>query len=172
MLRKPRKEEYPEFFQTYLNKITDGNILDILKNIQSYYVKIYEDLSEEDSNYAYEEGKWSLKELLGHITDAERVFTYRALRFARNDSTKLQGFDHDKYVKEANFNERTKESLLNEYKLTNNSAIELFKSFTDEMWLRKGNVSNGSFTVRSIPYILAGHELHHLAIIKERYLKK
>ena len=128
-------------------------------------------MSEGEAKYRYSEEKWSLKELLGHITDAERILTCRALRIARNDKTDIPQYDHNDYVTQAAFDKQPLTSLIELYKLGRESSIVLFQSFDSDVWNRQGISGGKKFTVRSFPFIITGHELHHLKIIKERYLK-
>ena len=121
-------------------------------------------------NYKYAEDKWTIKDMLLHIIDAERVFAYRALRFARADKTNLPGFEHDDYVVVANANGRIKASLLNEYNAQRESTIQLFSNFKDEMLMQIGVASGNPMSVRALGFVTAGHETHHCNIIKERYL--
>ncbi|HZI00406.1 MAG TPA: DinB family protein, partial [Flavisolibacter sp.] len=119
---------------------------------------------------SYEKGKWTIKEVISHLIDMERVYMYRALRFSRNDQTILPGFDADRYVQFSGANERDLAGLLEEFKATRNSTIQFLNGLTDDAILRTGNVKKGSASVRSLAYHIAGHELHHINIVKERYL--
>jgi uncharacterized damage-inducible protein DinB len=128
-------------------------------------------LSEEQGNYAYDKKKWTIKELLVHVMDTERIFCERALRFARKDKTELPGFDHDIFVLNSNANQRTLKDILKEYKAIRKSTLALFKNFTPEM-LEQGGIANGNkLTVHSIGFTISGHELHHLNVVKAKYLK-
>ena len=120
--------------------------------------------------FRYAEGKWTIKDIILHLIDAERIFAYRALRIARNDKTALPGFEENDYVVTANANNREYESLFTEYETVRNATISLFKTFTSEDFLRLGTASNNSISVRAIGYITLGHELHHKNVILERYL--
>jgi hypothetical protein len=136
-----------------------------LKEVKSFV----KNLTEEQGNFAYAKKKWTVKELLVHIMDTERIFCERALRFARNDKKELPGFDHDVFVINSAANQRTLKDILKEYKTIRKSTLALFSSFTPEM-LEKGGSANGNkLTVLSIGYIISGHELHHLNILKEKY---
>ena len=120
--------------------------------------------------FRYAEGKWTIKDIILHLIDAERIFAYRALRIARNDNTALPGFEENDYVVAANANNREYESLLAEYETVRNATISLFETFSSEDLLRLGTASNNSVSVRAIGYIMLGHELHHKNVILERYL--
>ena len=120
--------------------------------------------------YRYAEGKWTVKELLQHLIDSERIFTYRALRFAREDSTNIPGYEHDDYIIPSRANKRTIDSLLQEYKALRASSIKLFESFDEDMLLQIGSANSSNVSVRAMGYIMIGHETHHCNVIKERYL--
>jgi hypothetical protein len=127
-------------------------------------------LPEEKLNYRYAEGKWTIKEILAHLIDDERIYTYRALRFARNDMTELPGFDQNAYAPQSGANERTMDDLLEEFAAVRRSTIALFNSFDDRVWTRTGVGSGNVMSVRAAAYHIAGHELRHVNTIKERYL--
>jgi len=127
-------------------------------------------LPAEKLTYRYAEGKWTIKEILAHLIDDERIFSYRALRFARNDQTELPGFDQDAYARYSGANERGIEDLLTEFAAVRRSTIALFDSFDDEALLRSGVASGNIMSVRAAAYHIAGHEMRHVNIIKERYL--
>jgi hypothetical protein len=129
-------------------------------------------IAEEDGEFRYDAGKRSIKELICHMMDAERIFAYRALRFSRNDSTPLPGFEENDYAPQANAHSRTLNQLVEEMKRLRATSIDLFASFTPEMLQRKGTASNGLIAVINLGYIIAGHETHHRIVLAERYLKK
>ena len=166
---KPAENEYGSYYHTYVKKVGAGNIIDILINQRHQTYTLINSLTYEESAHRYQPGKWSVKEVFGHLLDTERIFAYRALRFSRGDENKLPGFDQDDYVQNANFDERSLQNLGNEYFALRNSNIHLFNSFSKEMLLRKGVASDTDFTTRSIPFIIAGHERHHLDILKTKY---
>ena len=120
--------------------------------------------------YRYDKGKWTIKEVIQHLMDAERIFAYRALRIARQDQTPLPGFEQNDYVQPSQANERSLDDLINEFKAIRASTVALFNSFTDKMLLAKGTASNSPVSVRAIGFIIMGHEIHHCQVIKERYL--
>ena len=142
----------------------------LVYHLQKLFHELINSIPEGKFGFAYAEGKWTLAELLMHIIDAERVFQYRALRFARNDKTPLAGFDQDDYIPECNAGGRSKKDLLEEYAAVRESTIKLFQSFDDEMLKRVGNASGSDMSARAMGFIICGHQAHHLKIIKERYL--
>jgi uncharacterized damage-inducible protein DinB len=167
---RPSQTDYPVYYEAYISKIQADNILEILQQQKEAVKELLTSLPVEKENYRYAEGKWSVKELLGHIIDGERIFAYRALRFARNDKTELPGFNQDAYIENADFDSRTMLSLLEEFLSVRDASITLFKNLTEEELSHKGIANGKQVTVNAIQYIVAGHELHHMNILKERYL--
>ena len=169
-MSRPANDEYPEFYADYVSKVPEGDILDIMdkqaKEIRQFLGEIPEDITA----HRYAAGKWSIKEVAGHMTDTERVFGCRALCFARNDSTPLPGFEQDDYVANAGFDTRTLSGIADEFYHLRNSHITLFRSFDNDVLMRMGTANEVRFTVRSIAYILAGHAAHHVDVIREKYL--
>ena len=170
---KLNDNEYGVFYKTYLDVLTQysGSVTDILEISYNEAIKVFNDIPIEKHMYAYEEGKWTIKELLQHLIDTERIFAYRALRFARKDATQLPGFEENDYVSNCNANHRNFSELLVEFELVRKSTLVLFNSFTEQAMLQMGNASNTPISVRAIGYIISGHLFHHLNIMKERYLK-
>lgn len=165
-----KEDEYSSFYKNYITILGEINLLEVLNNSLENLINTLKNLPEEKLQYRYEEGKWTIKELIQHIIDAERVLSYRALRFARNDATNLQGFDEDWYVKNSNGNDRDFDELLNEFSLVRKATILLFKSFSNEMLTNTGSANGSVVSVRALGFIIAGHQIHHLNIIKEKYL--
>ncbi|WP_456420414.1 DinB family protein [Lutibacter sp.] len=165
-----KENEYSSFYKNYITILGEVNLLDVLNNSLENLINTLKNLPEEKLQYRYEEGKWTIKELIQHIIDAERVLSYRALRFARNDTTNLQGFDEDWYVKNSNGNDRNFDELLNEFSLLRKATILLFKSFSNEMLTNIGSANGSDISVRALGFIIAGHQIHHLNIITKKYL--
>lgn len=171
IIDKPKEGEYPPYAIIYIDQVPDdGNLIDYLGKGKVLTNKFYSDQSEKILMSRYEPGKWTMKDILAHIIDDERVFCYRALRFARNDKTELPGVDQDIDAEFACANDRDISELLDEYNKVRDSSIALFKSFSEEMIERTGKASGFNVSVSALGYLIAGHELHHLKIIKERYL--
>lgn len=164
------KSEYPPFYSGYIKALGAVNLIEVLSKSLDDVMQTLKDLPEEKLLFRYEIGKWTIKELVQHIVDAERVLSYRALCFARNDLTNLPGFNEDWYVENSNGNDRNIEDLLEEFTFLRKSSISLFKSFTDEMFELSGSIDGGDMSVRALGFIIAGHQMHHLKIIKEKYL--
>lgn len=166
------KNEYHPYFEQYIKLVVDEDksIIDYLYDSQQEFEKVLRELPEEKGNYAYAESKWTLKELIQHIIDTERVFCYRALCFARNDAVELPGFDQDIFVNACNANARNYYDLLDEMETLRTGTIQLFNSFSDEALLRIGVASGNKISVRALGYLFSGHQIHHLNIVQERYL--
>ncbi|MCB0568687.1 MAG: DinB family protein [Phaeodactylibacter sp.] len=171
--RRPQQEkEYNPFYDTYVSKVGEGNILDILEQGKHRTLNLLRTIPEQAANHRYAPGKWSIKELVLHLIDSERIFAYRALRISRNDDSPLPGFSQDDYVPYSGAEARTLASLREEYEVVRDATIHLFRHFNDEMWQRVGTASNSPVSTLALAYIIAGHEAHHIGILKERYLKR
>ena len=169
-MRRPETNEYAPFYEGYIKDVI-GN--DPFRNLENQYQEIQsilQSLPEEEANFAYTEGKWTIKEVLGHMIDTERIMDYRALCISRKDKQSLPGFEQDDYVQEANFKERTITNLLEDYRIVRKSTISLFKNFTENMLNQRGVANDKEVTVLALLYIITGHEMHHLKILKEKYL--
>ena len=162
--------EFQKYIQRYLDLIPTENWMKELKNSGEKTLEIYSTLSEEQSNFAYAEGKWTLKELLQHLIDAERIFVYRALRFSRNDQTDLAGWDEELYAKEYFLEHVSLKTLVAEFDFLRKSNILFFGNLNQEILSRKGVANGNEISVETIGKLIIGHNIHHLNIIKERYL--
>jgi uncharacterized damage-inducible protein DinB len=169
---KPLTTEYLQspYHSRYIDKVANDNSIEALAQQQVDTLAFFRSLTEEQLNYRYAEGKWSVKEILGHITDTERIMAYRALCIARGEQQALPGFEENDYVVTAHFDKRTITDLLREYTLVREANLALFRSFDETMLTRIGNASGRNISVRALLFIIAGHELHHLKVIRERYL--
>jgi len=162
--------EYDSFYQTYTRLCRGENLFICLESGSKMFLSIMADLTDEKASYRYEKGKWSLKQVIGHITDTERIMAFRALSFARGEKAEIPGYDHNSYVDEANFDERPLNLLVTDYANVRRSTVDLFDSFSAEMLMRTGTANEKLFSVRALGYIIAGHERHHLTIIEDKYL--
>jgi hypothetical protein len=169
-LSQLNENEYNPYYKSYISALGNVDLFEILMASSEELLEIVKNLSEEKMVFRYDEGKWSIKELLQHLIDTERIMSYRALRFSRNDATELPGFDEDWYVDNSNGNDRDTNDLVEEFTCTRSASISLFKSFTNEMLTLSGTANGSDMTVRALGFIIAGHQMHHLKIIKERYL--
>lgn len=164
-------KEYASFYGNYI-RLVPKNIT-LLDSLQTSFLEVhsfFSEVTEEKLHYRYAEGKWTLKEMLLHIIDTERIMSYRALRFARKDATPLAGFDQDDYVPNSFANERNIKSLLEEYSTVRMASISLFTSFNESALKQIGTSNSNSMSVRALGFIISGHEMHHLQVAKERYL--
>ena len=168
-MKRPEPAEYAEFYANYVSKVPGTDVLSVLESQRLQMVQLFAGRSERDGSFRYAAGKWTVKEVLGHITDTERIFTYRALRIARGDQTPLPGFEQDDFVKNGAFSERTLADLADEFALVRSASLALFRSFPEQAWPRRGVASQKEVTVRALAFITAGHQIHHRIILEERY---
>ncbi len=166
---RPEPGEYAPYYETYISKVKGSDIVGILESQRLQMAHLFAARSERDGNFRYAPDKWTVKEVLGHVNDAERIFAYRALRIARGDQTPLAAFEQNDYVRGGNFAERTLVDLVEEFELVRAASIALFKSLQKEAWQRRGVASKNEVSVRALAFIVAGHELHHREILEERY---
>ena len=159
----------PEYYINYINEIDDIELIDALSKYSVNFLDQYKDKLNELGNKVYADGKWTVRDILQHLIDSERIFQYRALRIARNDDTALPGFEENEYVPEAKADTRSIDELLNEFDSVRNSGIILFDSFDETMLQRKGICSEKEISVLAIGFSIAGHTLHHFNVIKEKY---
>jgi uncharacterized damage-inducible protein DinB len=164
----------PDYYQRYIKMALDQgmSLEELLSDVERRWQQLFAKVDDEKADKAYEEGKWTLKELLQHVIDVERVMCYRAMMFARGSGDRLAGFDHDAFAKEANANNRTLLNLLEESAVVRSASIHLFKSFSPEMMKCTGHFSNNDdpASTEALGLIIAGHQLHHMEIVKARYL--
>ena len=168
---RPGASEYAPYYEKYVSMI-EGDVLETLERQGAETAALLGGVSEDAAASRYEPGKWSVKELVGHMIDGERIFAYRALRFARGDRTPLEGFDQDPYVAAANSDARTLRSLAEEFGHVRAATLALLRSLDPEAWARRGTASDAEVSVRALAYIIAGHEAHHVRVLRERYLTK
>jgi hypothetical protein len=169
-MNKPDSTEYAPYFEKYIALVPEGEIVATLDSQIESTLSQIRGLSEARGEHRYAPGKWSVKEVIGHLIDAERIFAYRAMRFARNDATPLPGFDENSFVANAAFGSRSLADLADEFEHTRKSNVYLFKHLDGEASLRRGVSNNNEISVRALAYIIAGHELHHVGILRARYL--
>ena len=167
---KPDQSDYAPYYDNYIKLVEGEDILKILNDQSKITQDVLNSFSEHKGNYRYADGKWTVKEVVGHLLDTERVFAYRALCIARAEKKSLPGFEQDDYVKEGNFNRRELFELNYEFRLLRESNLLLFRSFTPEMLWKRGFASEASVTVLAILFIIAGHEKHHIKVLREKYM--
>ena len=169
--RRPQADECSPFYHSYIEQVKGEDILASLSSQKRKSRALMESWPLEMWDFRYAPDKWTVKELMLHVIDAERVFIYRALRIARNDQTPMPGFDQDDYIPFSGAEKRTPQSIIEEYDAVREASLQLFLHFSPEMWGRVGTASGNQATPRALAYIIAGHELHHLNILKERYFQ-
>jgi uncharacterized damage-inducible protein DinB len=166
---RPQPNEYASFYETYVSKVAGTDIVAILEAQRLQMTQLFAARSERDGNFRYAPGKWTVKEVLGHLSDSERIFAYRALRIARNDQTPLSGFEQDDYVRAGEFGERSLADLAEELAYVRSATLAMLRPLSQDAWSRRGSANKNEVTVRALAFIIAGHELHHREILKERY---
>ncbi len=167
---RPDASEYAPFYGTYVGTVPEGDLLQLLEEQRRATQALLAGIPEPRALHRYAPGKWSIKEVVGHLLDSERVFCYRALRFARGDQTALSGFDENVYVPAGKFDARPLGELAAELDAVRRATIALFGSFDAAALARRGTANGKEVSVRALAYIVAGHERHHVAILRERYL--
>jgi hypothetical protein len=166
---RPLPEEYASYYEKYVSLIPGDDILAVLEAQRLQTAQLLAARSEREGKFRYEPAKWSVKEVIGHVSDAERIFSYRALRISRGDTTPLAGFEQDAYVTNGGFESRPLSDVAEELALVRHATLALLRSLPAEAWARRGTASDNPVTVKALAYIIAGHELHHRRILEERY---
>ena len=163
-------DEYAPYYSMYISTLDHVNLVEDLEISLHKFIRFVQEIPIDKHGYRYAEGKWTIKDIVQHLIDAERIFSYRALRFARNDKTELPGFSEDAFAAVANAESRTLMDLLTEYSAVRHSTLLLFKSFDDLVMMRKGTASDNVMSVRAVGFVIIGHQNHHQRIFEERYL--
>ncbi len=167
---RPDLPNVPAFYRTYVDIVKDHDLFDILERSNIIMIDLLRTVPEEKGEYRYGQGKWTIKELLCHMMDTERIFAYRALRFSRNDQTPLPGFEENDYAPRSNAHSRTVAQIATEMKRLRDTTIDLYRSFSADMLSRTGTASNATLSVLNLGFIIPGHETHHRKVLTERYL--
>ncbi len=168
---RPKPGTYPSYFENYIYYVTQSNVLVALEQSWQEITKTFGRLPEEMANYSYQEGKWTIKQMLIHMIDSERVFAYRALRFARKDPQQVLSFEENLYAETAELSNRSLKDLLEEFEYVRRSSICLFRSFSENTLLNMGKTAAGEVSVLALGFVISGHSLHHLNVFKELYQK-
>jgi hypothetical protein len=166
---RPEPNEYAPYYEPYISLVTGDDVVATLEAQRLFTMQALSARSEREGNFRYAPDKWSVKEVVGHLADTERVFSYRAMRIARGDQTPLASFAQDDFVKSGGFGERRLTELAEEFAAVRSASIALFRSLSEAAWSRRGLASNKEVTVRALAYMTAGHELYHQRILEERY---
>jgi uncharacterized damage-inducible protein DinB len=169
-MQRPETNEFAPYYNTYVSKVDGDSVMTVLEQQPAELRSMLAGVADDRGSYAYGEGKWSIKELLSHIIDGERIFAYRVLRVSRGDETPIEGFEQDDYIANANANNRPLDDLLSEFELTRQANLAMIRNISDEGSRRMGTASGVGVSARALVYIMAGHVTHHAAILKERYL--
>jgi len=170
-MNRPDAAEYAPYYHKYISLVAEDEILKTLSQQLDETLALLGGISEDKGNYRYAPDKWSIKQLVGHLIDAERIFSYRALRFARNDNTPIEGFDQDEFVRGGSFDDISLSELASEFEHVRRASLSLFKHLGDEAWKRTGKANDDEVSVRALAYIMAGHELHHVGVLRTKYLQ-
>ncbi|WP_298394073.1 DinB family protein [Flavobacterium sp.] len=170
-IKQLQSNEYAPFYANYISQVSDEyTLVEELEISLHRFIKFVQDIPMDKFDYRYAEGKWTIKDIIQHVIDTERIFAYRALRFARNDKTDLPGFEENDYANVATANQRSIMELLTEMSAVRHSSLLLFKSFNEAQLLNKGTANNNEMSVRALGFIMIGHQNHHQKIFQERYL--
>jgi DinB superfamily len=165
----PQPGEYAPYFERYISLIESGDILSTLDQQRRQTMLLLSGKTEEQGDFRYAPGKWSTKEVLGHVCDTERIFAYRALCIARGEASPLPGFEQDDYVRNGPFSKRTLADWIEDFISVRRATISLFRNLDEAAWMRRGVASNNAVTVRALAYTIAGHEVHHRRVLEEKY---
>jgi uncharacterized damage-inducible protein DinB len=171
-ISRPETDEFDSYYERYVSLVADGDIITKLSQQVFETRNLLAEIDAEKADFRYAEGKWSVKELVGHMIDTERIFAYRALRIARGDQTPIEGYEQDDYVKNAEFAKCGLADLAEEFALVRKANVLMFKNLSETAWHRRGTANNKEISVRALAYISAGHEIYHVNILKERYLNR
>ncbi|MDF2435678.1 MAG: hypothetical protein K0Q95_54 [Bacteroidota bacterium] len=169
-MKRPQPTEFPPYYASYIDKVKSDDVVKELKDQILNFQAVISEIPEDKEGYAYAEGKWTIKELIGHVIDTERVFGYRAMCFARKDKTALPGFDENAFAANSNYNKRTLYELGHEFAIVREANLALFRSFGEEELSQIGNANSKDVSVRAIIFMVAGHATHHLNVLKTKYL--
>jgi len=168
-MARPDRTEAADYYFTYIDQVPDGDICEILRAQSAGVLNLFELISEDQSLHRYAPDKWSIREVLGHVNDAERLFVFRAFWFARGFDTPLPSFDQNVAVAAASANERSWRSHVEEFHAVRQATLTFFQALPDDAWARRGTASDNPFSVRALAYITAGHAAHHVRILREHY---
>ncbi|HXT64586.1 MAG TPA: DinB family protein [Pyrinomonadaceae bacterium] len=169
-MSRPLENEYAPYFENYISKATEEDILPAMRSQVDELDVLLDRVSPEHETFRYAEGKWSIREIVGHLIDGERVFGYRALCIARGETQNLPGFDQDQYMLTAPFDGVDLEDLLSEFRLVRLSNIAMMRTFDEAAWTRIGTANGNPVSVRALAYVMVGHTRHHMGVLRERYL--
>ena len=170
LIPRPAATDHAPYYNTYVQVVPEGDVIALLERQGRETVALLRSIGEEKSHHRYAAGKWTIREVVGHVSDAERVFTYRALSFARGDPNSLPSFDENAWAAESNAESRSLSALIDDFAAVRAATVALYRGFSEKEIRRAGTASGQRVTVGAIAYIVAGHEKHHVRILKEKYL--
>jgi hypothetical protein len=168
-LSRPSADEYLPYYDRYIALVPEGNLVEILVDQHRDTMRMLRSVDDERGLFAYAPGKWTIKEVIGHLSDAERIFAYRALRFARGDAQPLSGFDENAYAPAGRFNDRPLADLADEFQAIRAATVHLFRYLDEDEMARRGIANGAGISVRALGFVIAGHERHHAKLLRERY---
>jgi uncharacterized damage-inducible protein DinB len=168
---RPAKTDYADYYQKYIDLIEGEDIIQVLVKLNHKASDVFNSFPQNKGDYSYAEGKWTVKEVTGHMMDTDRIFAYRALAIARGEKQPLPSFDQDEYVRNAKFNSRNLSDLTYEYRLVRESNIIMFRGFDQSVLSNRGIAAGNEVTVLALMWMIAGHQKHHLQILREKYLR-
>jgi hypothetical protein len=166
---RPSADEYLPYYDRYIALVPEGNLVDTLVEQHRDTLRMLRSVDDERGLHAYAPGKWTIKEVIGHLSDAERIFAYRALRFARGDAEPVAGFDENAYVPAGRFNDRPVTDLADEFQAIRSATVHLFRYLDEDEMARRGTANGAAISVRALGFVIAGHERHHAKLLRERY---
>lgn len=169
-MQKPETSEYNPYYGKYISLVTEPDLIEVLENQPAELRSLLGSLNEEKGAHSYAEGKWTIKEVLSHLIDGERIFAYRILRISRGDKTPIEGFEQEGYIENSHANERSFEDLLEEFASERSANLRMMKNLRDDGWSRMGTASESPVSVRALGFVMAGHIRHHVRILKSQYL--
>jgi hypothetical protein len=169
VIERPKADEHSPYFSRYIDRVPEGNLIGLLESQFADTLALLRRVPRDREDFAYADGKWTVKEVVGHLSDSERVFAYRALRFARNDATELASYDENAWVANANFGRRSLADLVDEFNAIRQCTIRLANTLNADEMARRGVANGQVVSVRALIYIIAGHERHHVGLFRERY---
>ena len=169
-MNRPAETEYAPYYQSYVDQVSENDVMAVLRAEVDDLDVLLNRVPAEKETYAYAEGKWTIREIVGHLIDGERVFGYRALCIARGETQNLPGFEQDDYLRTSPYNRIELEDLLSELRLVRLSNVAMFRSLDEEAWDRVGTANNNAVSVRAIAFVMAGHVRHHMKVLREKYL--
>ncbi len=171
-MERPAQSEYGDYYHLYVSQVPEGDVFEILEDLAGEMGALTGGLSEKQADYRYAPGKWSIKQVIGHVIDVERTFSFRAFAFARQDPAELPSMEQDDYAAVTNYGARSVGDIAREYTAVRVATLALFSTFDAAAWERRGRASGFEFSVRSFPFIIAGHQIHHIKVLNERYLDR